>query len=211
MDNTENIEIKMVPIPRTMSEPPSPAQPSARYTQEVQEEKAEKDLANHNCGLLKKIVKARELAHIEVRDWKKRYDKTLKIGALMSSTATTYVINAQGANTDETTLLVERVLSFTTTLFTGLAAMLNNDKKAELHDKALTDYANLANMIEGKVLANSCTIEDFHHFSHKFREIKTPAPNLPPWAVRRHPEARKGMDELKKMYPNYHIQRSDTI
>jgi len=199
MDDSENIEITI--FPRTMSE--------TDVTPAVQEEN-ERERAERNCILLKLIVKARELAHIDVRDWKKRYDKGLKVGALLSSTAITYVINAQGSDGAATTLIAERVLSFTTTLFTGLAVMLNNDKKAEIHDKVLTDYANLANMIEGKILSNNCTIDDFNHFSCMFRKIKTPAPNLPPWAAKRHPAARKGMDELKKLDPTYY-PRSYTI
>jgi hypothetical protein len=194
-------DIEITIFPRTMSE--------ADVTPPAQEE-AERERAERNCILLKLIVKARELAHIDVRDWKKRYDKGLKVGALLSSTAITYVINAQGSDGAATTLIAERVLSFTTTLFTGLAVMLNNDKKAEIHDKVLTDYANLANMIEGKILSNNCTIDDFNHFSCMFRKIKTPAPNLPPWAAKRHPAARKGMDELKKLDPTYY-PRSDTI
>ena len=72
------------------------------------------ELATHNCKALLKVVKARELSHLAVRDWNKRLDKILKLGALLSSTATTYAVSSKSENIDETTFFMERILSFTT-------------------------------------------------------------------------------------------------
>jgi hypothetical protein len=153
-------------------------------------------LAKRNCGLLKKIVKARELAHIDVRGWKKQYDSGLKVAAMIASTATTYTINSQGEDITDTTLLIERMLSFSTTILTGLAAMLDNGTKAELHNDYVTKYADLANKIEESLL-NGCTLNNFHDFCKEYRDIKKEAPPLSGWVVKRHPYARKGMETEK--------------
>ena len=157
------------------------------------------ELAKHNCKALLKVVKARELSHLAVRDWKKRVDRILKIGALVSSTATTYAVTSQSENIDETTLFIERILSFTTTILTGLTAMYNNERKADLHDKSGNEYAKLANMIDVKIQSDCCTIEDFHHFSHLYREMRESATALSEWVKKKHPEACKNPSELQEL------------
>ena len=153
------------------------------------------DLAMRNCASLLQIVKARELAHIAARDWSKNFNQYLKIGALISSTATTYLVNAHDESS-EFSSVPERVLTFTTTIMTGLAAVLNGEAHTSKHSETVNAYAHLANIIDVKVQSDTCTADDFDHFSTLYRELRAPAPSLPGWTVKRYPEARKSLSEL---------------
>ena len=144
-----------------------------------------------HCISLLKVIKARELAHIEVRDWNKRLDKFFKVGALLSSTATTYAVNVQEEEVDYTTLLMERTLAFSTTVLSGLNVLLNNSCKAEKHAITAKKCSKLANILEVKINSDNCTQADLDHFNHLYREdILKDALALHSWVIKRHPLVR---------------------
>ena len=142
-----------------------------------------------NCYELFKVCKLREDAHRDCREYHKKIDQCLKIATLLSSAATTYIINSHSdvEAEEDSGYVSERFMSFTTTVISGGYSIFNANSKALKHHTTSRNFQLLANEIEVKIRNKECKKEDYTTYSDKYREILTNSLSIFFWVRKRYP------------------------
>jgi len=114
------------------------------------EEKMFKDIIKSVHNIKRKCERYKK-AHTYCQNFNFKADRIVKIMMLGLSTLTTYFINS---HTDELTaeeLVIDRNLTFATTIITGINAIFNFSNRSESHKAINTEYIRVKNDIKLKL------------------------------------------------------------
>ena len=102
-----------------------------------------------NFEKLKDKCSQREKAHKACRDRNKTYNNILKGIVILSSSFATYITNFNENEEENLLTTLNKISTFTTTIFAGFDAYFNNSKESEGHHQTSRAYANLKHDISG--------------------------------------------------------------
>jgi len=97
--------------------------------------------------LLKQRCEDYDAAHSQTRNMNVFFDKFMKLSILILSSLTTYFIASHEDVLVEEDLKLDKKLTLSTTLASGINAIFNFSDKAEIHKAIISDYVRLKNEI----------------------------------------------------------------
>ena len=114
------------------------------------EEKMFRDIIKSVHNIKRKCERYKK-AHTYCQNFNFKADRVVKIMMLGLSTLTTYFINSHTDELSAEELVIDRNLTFATTIITGINAIFNFSNRSESHKAINTEYIRLKNDIKLKL------------------------------------------------------------
>ena len=132
---------------------------------------------------LKDKCSKREKAHKACRDRNKKYNNVLKSIVILSSAFSTYVINFDHTDQEKIPFIttLNKITTFTATIFAGFDAYFDNGKNAEEHHQTSREYATLKHDISGylRITERSDLCKDkYTEFHTRYTHLHTNSKSL---------------------------------